>query len=99
MTKQLIATIRGGINKKKLIFSEKLRNPETPPPPSSSLEAPVFCDKEILELARLPPPFWQKIPKYSQYFFYEIPMYCVKPPLLVKIYKRIHSFYDNTLLE
>ena len=53
---KMFIALRGGINKKNWYFSEKLRNSETPPPPSSNLEAPVFSDKEILELAR-PPPF------------------------------------------
>ena len=50
----MMMMIRGGI-KKTLFSSEKLRNPENNPLPSSSLEAPFFSDKEILELARRPP--------------------------------------------
>ena len=67
-----LLTLLGEASIKKPVFfsSEKLRNPETPPPPSSNLEAPVFSDKDILELGRPPPPppFRRKIPKYSQFF-------------------------------
>ena len=55
-----ILELRGGRKKKLFFSSEKLRNSETPPPPSSSLEGPVFSDKEILESARPPPPFGEK---------------------------------------
>ena len=77
---------------KKTVFfsSEKLQNPETPLPPSSNLEAPVFSDKEILEWARPPPPFWRKIPKYSQFFFDKIPLDWVRTPLLAKISQNPH---------
>ena len=80
-------TIRGGI--KKTVFFRKNSEILRPPPPSSSLEAPVFSDKEILELAR-PPPLLAKNSEIFSVFYDKIPMDWVRPPLLAKISKNPH---------
>ena len=39
-----------------------------------------------------PPPFWRKIPKYSQFFWIKSKWIGWKPPLLTKIFQNPHSF-------
>ena len=91
--------LRGGIKKIKLVFFRKTPKFWDPPtPPLSNSEAPFFSDKEISELARPPPPFWRKIPKYSQFFFITSLWIGWEPPFWRK-YPNIPIFYDNTLLE
>ena len=95
---QVTWSAKGRHKKKLFFFSEKLWNSETPPPPLSNSEAPVFSDKEISELAR-PPPLLAKNSEIFSVFSWWNPYGLDETPPFGKNIQNPQFFYDNALLE
>ena len=85
----------GEASKKKTGFfsSEKLQNSETPPSQQFGM-AEFFLIRKFWNWRDPHPPFWWKIPKYSQFFFFDnIPMDWVRAPFLAKISQYPHFLW------